>query len=68
MQSVSEEYTWLLGGFDAGDGQRGFFSSTNVDRLYIEDKEDLSIYRIDGKKLISLTFSESNSMYLSLFL
>ena len=55
MQSVSEEFMWLQGGFDAGDGKRGNFSSANLDRPYNnEDKEDVSIYRIDGKKLISI--------------
>ena len=51
MASVSEEFTWLIGGFDAGDGKRGFASSASLDGLIL-DEEDLSIYRIDGKKLM----------------
>ena len=59
MQSVSEKFQWLIGGFDAGDRKRGDFSSYNLNRYYRinEDEEDISIYRIDGKKLISLSLS-----------
>ena len=61
MQSASEEFTWLQGGFDAGDGKRGDFSSSNLYRSYYyyniySFEEDLSIYRIDGKKLILSLF------------
>ena len=55
MQSISEEFTWLIGGFDAGDGKRGYASSGSLDGLIYnitEDEEALNIYRIDGKKLI----------------
>ena len=59
MQSVSREFPWLIGGFDAGDGKRGNYSSYNLNRYYRinEDEKDISIYRIDGKKLISLSLS-----------
>ena len=59
MQSVSREFPWLIGGFDAGDGKRGDYLSYNLNRYYRinEDEEDISIYRIDGKKLISLSLS-----------
>ena len=60
MQSVSEEFTWLIGGFDAGDGKRGYPSSESLDGLtynITEDEEDLYIYRIDGKKLVFLPLS-----------
>ena len=52
MQSVSEEFTWLIGGFDAGDGKRGYYSSRSLNGYYYinRDDEDL-VYRIDGKKL-----------------
>ena len=52
MQSISEEFTWLIGGFDAGDGKRGYTSSRSLNGYYFNrDDEDLNIYRIDGKKL-----------------
>ena len=58
MQSVSREFPWLIGGFDAGDGKRGNYLSCNLNRCRMnEDEEDISIYRIDGKKLISLSLS-----------
>ena len=58
MQSALEEFPWLIGGFDAGDGKRGDFSSIN-NRYHHNNEvvEDISIYRIDGKKLISLSLS-----------
>ena len=54
MQSASMEFPWLIGGFDAGDGKRGYYSAFNLHGLYYFNisEEDISIiYRIDGKKL-----------------
>ena len=59
MQSASMKFTWLQGGFDAGDGKRGNIQSSSLDRQdfgyygFHNFQEDLSIYRIDGKKLVS---------------
>ena len=54
MRTTLEVFTWLIGGFDAGDGRRGSYSLSSLDGSSFNE-EYLSIYRIDGKKLISLS-------------
>ena len=71
MQSASKEFSWLIGGFDAGDGKRGYFSAFNLQGHYnFNISEEVLIYRIDGKKLIIISIlvmiSESNSILLCL--
>ena len=56
MQSALEAFTWLIGGFDAGDGRRGSYSLSSLNGSSFNE-EYLSIYRIDGKKLLSLSLS-----------
>ena len=53
MWTTLEAFTWLIGGFDAGDGRRGSYSLSSLDGFLFNEEYLTNVYRIDGKKLIS---------------
>ena len=55
--STLQAFTWLIGGFDAGDGRRGSYSLSSLEGFLFNEEYLTNVYRIDGKKLISLSMS-----------